>query len=246
MAELRSSGYGGTRLATIAGLALGALALAAPAWATPLPPGATAFKTHPSVPDLPKYTIGLPGYFNAGNIQGTLMSNIVEEQPNGLNGTVTSTVYRNPATGFLTFAYFFTSDSGNPSPIVRATLDGFAGFIVSDAGADASGMSGAQDPNEEWTDGDPLFLNRDQFTEGLAIQWRVGTIGSALGAGDESSIIWFETNATMFRQSTVAVIDTALTGEGDILAPSTIIPLPSAALMGLAGLGVVAIRRRRA
>ncbi|HYE03702.1 MAG TPA: hypothetical protein VD963_10765 [Phycisphaerales bacterium] len=212
------------------------------AFATPINPGQSAFITHPSVPDTPKYTQGLPAYFTPGNIVGTLSNAAIT---GGIAGTVTTTVYRNPATNNLTFQYVFNASGNNPVPVARATIGGqWLGLAVTDAGSDTSGDSGTGDPGAEWTDGRPMFLARSPDDHAPSVQWLAFGIGAGLGATDASARIWFETNAQTFAQAPVAWIDTALTGQGTVLAPA-IIPLPNAAGLGALGLGLVAMYVRR-
>ncbi len=218
--------------------AIGSTALAG---TTPLGPGDSSFKTHPASKGMPKYSIDLPGYFEPANVVDTLVSMIT----GGLPGSVVTTVYRNPANECLAFQYVFEGDLSNEVAIARATLGGrWEGIGVPDAGADASGMSGTGDPMPEWTDGDPYFLARDPITHAPTIQWRASGIGAGLGAGDISSLVWFETTAKIYELAPMAVIDTALVGTGDIFGPGIIIPLPhGAALTG--GLALIAVTRRR-
>ncbi|HYE02207.1 MAG TPA: hypothetical protein VD963_03115 [Phycisphaerales bacterium] len=220
---------------------LGVLSCAGTAVAGPIAVGGAAFKDHPTVTDTPKYTMGLPAYFTPGNIVGQLTNAPINGQ---LSGLVTTTVYRNPANGFLTFQYEFTS-TNSLSPAVRATLGGqWMLFNVTDAGADSSGVSGGNDPGAEWTDGDPLFLARSPTDGAPSVQFRAFGLGAGLFNGDFSSNIWFQTNATDFAQAPMAWLDTAITGQGIILAPA-VIPLPPAAGLGVLGLGLLAVARRR-
>ncbi|HYE03585.1 MAG TPA: MYXO-CTERM sorting domain-containing protein [Phycisphaerales bacterium] len=220
-------------------LAASALALGAgSAIAGPIAVGGAAFKPHPTVTETPSYTTVSPAYFVPGNIVGTLTQPIV----GGLQGTVVTTVYQNPANGFLAFDYRFTAAASNPAATVRATLGGvWLPVAVTDAGAIGNGSSGTGDPGAEWTDGDAFFLARSPTDGAPNIQWRAFGLGSALGPGDISSNTWFETNATAFAPAPMAVIDTAITGSSTILAP---IPTPGTAALGLVALGLLTRRRR--
>src|SRR5262245_2052364 len=162
----------------------GCAALSGVAFATPLPPGGIQYKDNPSVPPGPHYSTTLPPFADGGHQVGTLTSPITGE----FIGTVDSRVYRDPATNFLSFDYQFTMTDANIACMVRATMDGWLGVSVTDTGANASGASGTFDPNPEWTDGDPLYIGRDEHTQGMEFQWRQAIggslIGTVIGPGD--------------------------------------------------------------
>lgn len=223
------------------GLACAVAVLAVqPALADPLPPGSVQWKTHATEPELPKYTVGLPSYFTAANKVTTLTAPMTRD----FTGTVTTDVYRDPTTGFLSFQYTF-ANTDTRDFIVRATMNGWEGIGILDAGADGSGTSGNLDPAPEWTDGDPRFISRDPTTEGLMIQWRFNTgrdlIGTVVGPGNTSSRIWFATDQKNYTLGQVDYIDTAASGESDVLVP---VPAPAAAVLGLLGMLFVGQARR--
>lgn len=229
------------RIAAVIGMSVCGV-VAAPA--EQLGPGGMQFKNHPSVPGGGvQYSATLPPYLSSPNMLDELVSPITGE----FVGTVTSSVFRNPETGFLGFAYVVElSDMSPQPPIVRATMDGWAGVEILDAGADASGNSGTFDPNPEWLDGDPYSISRDPFTEGLAIQWRQslasGLIGTVIGPGDTSSVLFFATNVTDFTVGEIDLIDTAFTGEAPVLVP---IPEPSSVVLLALGVALRFVARLR-
>ena len=221
--------------------------LAVPALGVPLPPGGDSWKSHPTVPEVPKYTIALPSYFTAGNIVGQITSAITSSGSGTIAGTVTTTVYVNPATGFLTFQYQISSSASTTTPIVRSTIAGdWHMTTITDAGSDASGTSGAMDPAPEWSDGDPLFLFTDLNTgEGFSdpsMQFRETGRGTVLGPGDTSARVWFETTATDFTTDVMGLIDSGTVGTAPIL---TVIPAPGAALLGVMGFAMLRWAKRR-
>jgi hypothetical protein len=233
---------------TLKGAALvTACLLASPALGVPLPPGGSSWKTHPTVPEVPKYTIGLPAYLVPGNIVGTLTSAITSAGSSVISGFVTTTVYVNPATGFLTFQYQISTTADTTAPVVRSTIAGdWHMTTITDAGSDASGLSGALDPAPEWSDGDPMFLYTDMNAgEGFAdpsMQFRETGRGTVLGPGDMSARVWFETTATEFTTDVMGLIDSGTVGTAPIL---TVIPAPAAAVLGLMGFGMLRWAARR-
>lgn len=222
---------------------IGAFAIGgALASASTLAPGETQFKTHPSVPPAPNYTTTLPAFATAANEVGTLDSPITGE----FDGLVTTHVYAEPATGFLSFGYVFSLTDMNTAAVVRATMNGWQGVAITDVGADASGNSGTFDGVPEWLDGDPLNISRDPHSEGLAFQWRdaigANLIGTVIGPGDISSEIFVSTTMTQFIRGGVDMIDTTVTGEAEVFVP---IPEPTSIALLLAGLAFAALPRRR-
>lgn len=221
---------------------IGGLLLASGASAATLNPGEILFKTHPSVPaGGTAYSTVLPPFGDSGNMIAELESPITGGE---FIGTVTSQVFRDPVSNILSFHYQVELTDMNTVPIVRATMDGWEGIEITDAGANASGNSGTFDPAPEWTDGDPLSISRDPETEGLAIQWRSafpsGLIGTVVGPGDLSSIMFFVTNQTDFRQGEIDLIDTAVTGEANVL-----VPIPEPASLLLLAIGAIGLASRR-
>jgi hypothetical protein len=219
----------------------GNLLLATAASAALLNPGDIQFKPHPSVPPGgSSYSTELPPFGDGANLIAELAAPLSGE----FEGTVTSQVFRDPATNVLSFHYSIALTDMNPAAIVRATMDGWAGVTITDVGADASGSSGTFDPAPEWTDGDPLSISRDPQTEGLSIQWRsamaTGLIGTVVGPGDLSSVAFFVTDVTDYTQGEMDLIDTAVTGEANVL-----VPIPEPASIALLGLGVLGFFHRR-
>ena len=219
----------------------GVVSLASAAAAGTLNPGEIMFKTHPSVPPGgTPYSTVLPPFGDGANMIAELEAPITGE----FQGTVTSQVFRDPVSSILSFHYSIELTDLNTAAIVRATMDGWSGVGITDAGADATGSSGTFDPAPEWSDGDPLSISRDPQTEGLALQWRSalpsGNIGTVIGPGDLSSVAFFVTDMTDFTQGEIDLIDTAVTGEANVL-----VPIPEPASLMLLAVGAVGLIRRR-
>ncbi|HPD17946.1 MAG TPA: hypothetical protein PLE19_23660 [Planctomycetota bacterium] len=195
--------------------------------ANPLPPGTSLFKPG-TVPPLgpPNYSTTLPSYFVAGNIVGGPMASAYAPLTPDIAGVLTSTVYRDPATGFLGFRYHFTSTGA--SDLIRATIAGasWLGVTITNAGADGSGSSTAGTVAPFWTDGDPNFIQRNPvvFGDGLTIQWRALSRGTALRAGDSSSSIFIETNWETFQTVAVGLLDSGAVSTAQAFAPGPINP----------------------
>lgn len=236
------------------GLAIAALSIGiwiSLAQAVPLNPGTTVYV--PQVPDTPEYTSTLPSYFTLAN-QVDQMVAAYNAVIGNITGSVTSTVYRDPATNFLSFQYTFTNTGA--SDLLRATIGSpqqeWLGWNISDAGADGSGASTAGEVAPVWTTGDPFFLLRDPLATGagVTIQWRVGSSGTRLaGPDDISSLIFFETNAPTYQLTNVGLINSGAVSSAQAFAPaplSTIIPEPATiVLLGIGIFGAAASRRRR-
>ena len=219
----------------------GSLLLASAAMAATLNPGDILFKNHPSVPaGGANYSNVLPPFGGGANLVAEQTSPFTGD----FTGTVTTQVFRDPATQFLSFQYTMALDDVNPAAIVRATMNGWQGVGITDAGADATGSSGTFDPAPEWTDGDPLSISRDPQTEGLAMQWRqtftTGLIGTVVGPGDLSSVMFFVTDVTDFRPGELDAIDTAFSGEANVL-----VPIPEPASLALLSIGALSLLLRR-
>lgn len=195
--------------------------------ANPLPPGTSLYKPG-TVPALgpPNYSTSLPSYFVAGNIVGGPLASAYTPLTPDIAGVLTSTVYRNPATGFLGFQYHFTSTGA--SDLIRATIAGapWLGVAITDAGADGSGSSTVGTVAPFWTDGDPNFIQRNPvaFGDGLTIQWRALSKGTALRAGDSSSSIFVETNWETFQVVSVGLLDSGAVSTARAFAPGPIHP----------------------
>ncbi|MBC7836145.1 MAG: hypothetical protein H7Y88_13750 [Phycisphaerales bacterium] len=207
----------------------------------PIAIGGSAYKDHFVVTETPKYSSQRPWYFTAANVVATSS----EPFAGAPSGVMHSTVYLLPGSDWLAFEYRVQADAGNTQAIEHIMLGGaWEGVIVGDAGADASGLSGSGDGLSEWFDGDPYFMSR--LLEGTPIaQWELSGLGSQLGAGDMSALIWLETDATQWALSTGTLRGG---GTNEVNAPMlgpTSAPAPGVMGALLIGVGLWGARRRR-
>jgi hypothetical protein len=218
------------------------------ALATTLAPGIGLDKPGQGL-STPYYTAGLPSYFVPANEVTSIAEPIAASRGN-MVGTLVSTVYRNPSNSQLTFEYQFTNTG--TSDLVRAALDAgpWVGVTIYDAGADGTGASIAGSVGPDWTNGDPIYIGRDQ-TSYPYIQWEANDQGTDLigpSSGDSANI-WFSTDATNYQVSYTGLVGGGAISSADLLAPATVTVVPEpittfALGFGLAGL-VGYIRRRR-
>ncbi len=211
------------------------LAVAVPPTFAQLSPGTTEYKPG-TTPVLgpPNYSTTLPSYFTAGNQVDSVSSGLIG---GGGGLTFTSTVYRDPGTGFLGFEYSLSA-SGGVSPLTGVVLDDgshpWQGIGITSAGADASGHSTAGSGTPNWTDGDPIHLFRDTVANGagVTIQFLAAGEGTSVNGGDLSAEIFFATTAPSYRGSAFSVFSGS-TPEGS---PGGLVPVPEPSAFALAAL----------
>jgi hypothetical protein len=207
-------------------LALAAMTLSAGnAYATRLDPGATVVPVgtvpHPGTAILASRVTPFEGVAGTRVIRGTFISS-VWESPSG-----------------LTFVYQITQGNGANTAILTSTIGQFmdqwtifavgAEFAEVGAGPHVASTEDARPQKYER----PLNGNRIDIT----------FTPQAIGLHSASYWMWFQTNATAWGDGFASVEDGgASAGNLSILVP---IPLPTAGLMGLAGLGLIGGYRRR-
>jgi hypothetical protein len=195
-------------------------AVAGVAMAAPLPPGAVHH--HPALNAPPDYTNTLhPGNLLLATMTSSMM------QGTGHWATLTSEVFQ--GSSGLVFVYSLVNDGSPPQRLSSMTVAGPWGNHIIDAGAHGS-MTGGP------TQAAPMSVG-NQATH-VNATW---SIGNELAFGS-SSQFWFATNVNAWTISVATVLD-GPAGSAQGLA-FTLIPLPSAGLMGLAGFGLLALRRR--
>ncbi len=222
---------------------------------------ATAFASHqykPGIGETDVYAHGLPTWAQDPDNIVTSMSESIQmlfgSEP--ISGTVNSWVYTNPVAdggdGFNTFVYEFVIDSGGP--VVRASMGGAAwqGVTITDQGTDgdtATKSTPATDtPN--WDDGDPYFIQR-LGGGGIAMQFEDADVGTLLGPGNRSNLIWFHTEFEDWDTAFVGLINGGVTAGAPVLAPKQLemppngVPIPEPT--GLMAMGLLALvgRKRR-
>lgn len=235
----------------VAAAAFGAmLAAQSGAFGMPVSLGEPGTVTGPAVVGT-NYTSGLPSWILNTLAAPTLVAAMTDDW----GGTATSNVYflnNVDGTGGLGFSYRFAVTSTVPpaGALVRTSFNpDWTGVSFLDVGSDASGTSTPATGSPSWTDGDPYSIRRD-ITGGVAVSFRVDdpntstTLGTGINAGQQTALFWWETDATDFRISSVALIDSGVNGDVAVYAVNAV-PLPGAALLGLVGLGGVGWVRKR-
>lgn len=203
-------------------LSIAALALVAPAMASPIGPGGTLFMA--------------PGE-NEPFVGSTLVAGgvAVPFATAFYTGTLTTYVLAGDTTnpyGGLTFVYVMHNNAGSANALARLTVNGYAGWLT-----DASYSTAPYLPAGT----NPLFIDRQANGDSLGFSFSNALGHSLVLPGTDSSFLVIQTNAPSFVANIANVIDGAVT-QVDTFAPA--IPTPGSAVLAVAGL-VVASRRRR-
>ena len=194
----------------------------------------------------PTYSTALPAWAIPGNIVASLVSAFADTQGGAPDfaGTLSSVVYQDPGTGHLLFTYLLTMAGGSTADVLRMTLNGFDNWTVATAvGSDGSGSSGTGDAGAEWTNGDPLSIDRSLNGDVVGVTFKSGGTGAALAGGDTSAVVFFEVDAQNWQVDVAQVIDGSI-AKANALVPN--VPEPGVLAMlasGIAALGL-GLRRR--
>jgi hypothetical protein len=167
---------------------------------------------------------------------------------NDFTGTITSSVWKDPSTGFLAFEYSFAIDVGGAtSPVRSATIGGnWLSADVLDVGSDESGGSTAI-TTDGWVDGDPAIMSRlpsAGFGSPAVVfspSFLIFPEGTTIGSGESSAIFWYATNSTSYTIDSMDLLDGGKSGDADVF----VVPVPGAVLLGALGLGLVGWIKRR-
>lgn len=189
----------------------------------------------------PFYTDGTPAWLDPGNVIASMSSPISGVPGFGqFVGTVESRAYQNGATVGLSYEIVLEPNSADR--LVRSSVGpaGWSGVMVPDAGSTGSGSSLATTGPVNWSDGDPHFVSRDAGTGAPYWQFRLGNNGTSINSGQESALIWFETNSTEIGETTITLQDGGVVGGALVLS----IPEPASLSLLLGGAALFLIRRR--
>lgn len=175
---------------------------------------------------------------------GTLLaSSSVPGSALTFSATFNSAVYLN-ASGFLDFYYQVvrtgtgTAPTGNDQPITSFTVSPFDSFLV-----DAQSLAGGFGPFVVSNNGaDTSGVSRSLSGDVMTVNFGLNNL-----AGSDSSLVYiFRTNATNFASGTFGILDGS-SMQGLTFAPTVALPEPSTWMTMLAGFGVcgLALRFRR-
>lgn len=210
-------------------------------------------------PDLvtqpPNYTSGLPGWYTGVPVDSLLSAISPPTLGTPFIGTVLSEVYYVngvDGSGGIGFAYKFTLDPAYDDDGLESASfapDTWAGVTIFDTGADNSGSSTDADTPAippagftTWTDGDPYTIKRDGSTEAPELRWTGELGGTTIEGGQNSSIVWFETDTTDWTRGIVSLLDGGVGGAAHIFVP---IPEPVGTVLVFLGLATACFFKRR-
>ena len=165
-------------------------------------------------------------------VGGTVIANqtIPFNVPGFFDGSLTSTVVRGGNNPFganaLTFTYRIVNAASSPNAIARMTIDPYTGFST-----DASFQTPSTGVNPALIDRNPAY------TVGFSFSQQIGP--GALLPGTNSAVLVVQTNATDFQNALANIIDS---GAISVL---SFAPVPEPTMIGLAGVGALALIRRR-
>lgn len=216
-----------------------ALALAAASFAETLSPGTTLFRPGSGSNE---YTVGgVPaGYVHVDG------ADLTSPITGIFSGSVVSKLYANNA-GEYAFSYQLVNTATNGHEMTSATIgddsNPWKGIAISDAGADASGLSVGG-----WTDGSPLAIGRDTTGsgEGLRITFynALANAGVTLrGPSGYSAITWVVTAAKSYTTTNAGILNSGSIGQAEAYAPvpepGTLVLLAVAGFVGLFGYATI-------
>lgn len=191
--------------------------------AAPLGPGGFLFPPPPGVNPTGTLLATTTAPFLSASLNGTLISRVY-------SGDTTS-----PTNG-LTFTYQVVLNPNSPSAVSQLSVSRFGSFTTF-----VSFFGGPPQVA-------PSFISRSSEggTVGDVMQFHFGAPGptESLLPGNTSSLLIVQTSAPGFQATTASIIDGVAVPNIASFAPLSV-PEPSAAVLGLAGLACLALRRKK-
>jgi hypothetical protein len=191
----------------------------------PLAPGGFVFPPPPGV-----------------NPTGTLLaSTSTPFLSSSLNGTLISRVYSgdgtSPLSG-LTFTYQIILSASSPSAVSQLSVSRFDSFLT-----DVSFFGNTP------TNAPPSFISRSSEggSVGNVLQFHFGAPGPSetLQPGGLSSLLIVQTDSPNFQPTTASIIDGVAVPNIASFAPLSVVPEPSVAALGIAGVVAFGLARRK-
>jgi len=241
----------------VLGIGLAAAAFVSSATAALIPLTVTGSDYGPSSSSTPGYAITLPSVVTPANLvtpglEAATQTYSTTVGSSTIAGTLTSDVYKDPTTGYLTFVYEIAATYTSTEAVARLTLNDWtaeSGLQISNNGANGGGntVTASSGGFPGWINGNPNSINWDT-NDNVNIQFRSsdgnGTQGTQIPANDYSALIFLQTNSTTEFINNAGISD-GVTANVNYLGPTAVPEPATMSLLVLGGTGALLRRRRR-